>query len=1325
MRKFLFYLVVLCLSWSSYGQLLSEDFEGTTFPPSGWTLNQTNPNVTWYQLSGGVTGWNSGKTAAVDYDDVSNQDEWLITPSLDLTSATNPELSFSIGYSYYWAVSPEDNYDVHVKVSTDNGVSWTSIWDDTQEPSFTTPFMKINKLLDLTAFAGESNVKIAFQYIGFDGAGLYLDDVVVGEELPVNYCEPTAANANWEYITNVNFAGINNDTTGIAGLNDYTNQIAEVTVGDTETLSVTISPDGSDYLTVFIDWNQNGSFLDAGEAYVLATDTDDEGPFTEDIEIPADAVPGETRMRVMLRFSEAPEPCGSYTFGEIEDYTINITEGATEPGDETCFTLNHPILQTFDGSYFKWDTGQASDTTIAGYHFNPYASNSNLSFYFGSNGGSAVSSAATGTGWLVLEPGDIVGPNSVFSSGTGTATNWIGGVDGYLGISFPCDAGTCYGYAKLVTTGPTGFPATLVDYCFDPTGEAVVIPGNEEPSEPNCDQSVASNDLENGGLFGGANNQRLAVDIVAVPNSSFDLQQIKLNIAQAAAPTYFNIIIREDANGLPGNALHTLNDVEVDNTVMVGTNFGLTFYTYTFDVSAENISLDGGTTGARYWMEVASDAAGWESTFADTYDLRGAFFNNVSGQWRVDATEYVYELIGECTGEPACQEITEFPFTETFENDSFSRLCWSNEYVEWTAGWSYTAGAQGGVITTGNGGEGLNAKFVSNGDDEVTKLVSPVFNLDGYTEAKLTFSYAQEAWFGDQNELKVYYRVDASSAWVELAHYDSQVTSWTEVELDLPNPSATYQIAFEGIDNWGHASVVDDVTISVESEEEPEEGCLDAPYGQYPSNIVTPSCSGTIENITGAAWTGEFSLVQVTAGVEYIFSSSITTDFVTIADENGTVVYAAGTESVTWTATADEVIRVYLHLDEECNAINSGTRAKRVLCGEVPPAPENDECDGAIALSCGDTMTGSTLGANDSGGNTSNDVFFTFTGNGTEELVTISLCGSDYDTVVAVYSDCTLTNQIAMNDDSGNCPMFQSEVSFISDGTSTYVILVEGYSGFFGDEAGDFELTVTCGEVPEQPGEPDFPCFFGDGLTSSFDNAYNIEMSNDFRSADDFIVEEGTQFTMQHITIDTNQQSVPDNVVIYIREDNGGSPGAVIETINTVPTSATAYAEAFSDPIYHMTFDLATPIVLTEGTYWLDTKMSAPTGEVVWWLATSTGSHGSVAYQSTNNGATWAPNADGLSLVFFVAGECETLGINDLNSFDFAYYPNPVKDVLNITTKKNVENVSVFNLAGQKVLGNAKVSNGQINVSTLATGTYVFRVTLEDGQVETFKIIKK
>lgn len=295
-------------------------------------------------------------------------------------------------------------------------------------------------------------------------------------------------------------------------------------------------------------------------------------------------------------------------------------------------------------------------------------------------------------------------------------------------------------------------------------------------------------------------------------------------------------------------------------------------------------------------------------------------------------------------------------------------------------------------------------------------------------------------------------------------------------------------------------------------------------------------------------------------------------------------------------------------------------------------------------------------------------------------------------------------------------------------GAENYMELTEGETYYliadlFANEATTVTVKVTC-DI-DRPQEPDFDCFQGDGLTLVYPNAYGIDGNSNFRIADDFFVEEGIIFTMKQITIDVNQQEVPDNAVINIREDNNGEPGEVIETITMAPTSALEYDTAFGDPIYHLTFDLDEPIVLSAGTYWLDPLMTTPSGETVWWLATSTGSHGSFPYQSNDYGQTWTIDPESNQMVFFVAGDCdEDLGVADFNATDFTFYPNPVSNVLNISSEKGVESASVFNLLGQSVM-NSKVANGQIDVSSLATGTYLFKVTFEDGSVGNFKIIKK
>jgi len=128
----------------------------------------------------------------------------------------------------------------------------------------------------------------------------------------------------------------------------------------------------------------------------------------------------------------------------------------------------------------------------------------------------------------------------------------------------------------------------------------------------------------------------------------------------------------------------------------------------------------------------------------------------------------------------------------------------------------------------------------------------------------------------------------------------------------------------------------------------------------------------------------------------------------------------------------------------------------------IPSVSTNDECSGAIAVACGETVTGTTVGDTDSGGSASADEFFSFTGTGSVEFVTASLCNNtDFDTIIRIYEDCTLVNEIANNDDF--CGLFgPSQVSFVSDGTSTYYIMVEGFDA---PDVGNFELTITCDDV--------------------------------------------------------------------------------------------------------------------------------------------------------------------------------------------------------------------------------------------------------------------
>src|SRR5690625_1015278 len=185
----------------------------------------------------------------------------------------------------------------------------------------------------------------------------------------------------------------------------------------------------------------------------------------------------------------------------------------------------------------------------------------------------------------------------------------------------------------------------------------------------------------------------------------------------------------------------------------------------------------------------------------------------------------------------------------------------------------------------------------------------------------------------------------------------------------------------------------------------------------------------------------------------------------------------------------------------------------------------------------------------------------------------------------------------------------------------------------------EIEIMEADGTTEPDP-EPE-DCSQGIPSFADVPNAVNITIGNDFMNADDFIVDEGVLFTLNQITLDTNQQEVPDEVIIYIHEDDNGFPGAIIETINTVPDSSDQVGEAFGDPIYHLVFNLDTPIEFQEGRYWINSKMSTPSNEVVWLAVTDEASHELTLRRSQDGGDTWTADASGYNAIMTVSGLCE------------------------------------------------------------------------------------
>lgn len=82
------------------------------------------------------------------------------------------------------------------------------------------------------------------------------------------------------------------------------------------------------------------------------------------------------------------------------------------------------------------------------------------------------------------------------------------------------------------------------------------------------------------------------------------------------------------------------------------------------------------------------------------------------------------------------------------------------------------------------------------------------------------------------------------------------------------------------------------------------------------------------------------------------------------------------------------------------------------------------------------------------------------------------------------------------------------------------------------------------------------------------------------------------------------------------------------------------------------------------------------------------------------------------------------LSVNN-NSIDtFNIFPNPVSDILNISSNSIIQNLSIYNMNGQKVI-ETNTSLKQIDISNFSSGVYLLKVVGENEEIIYKKIVKK
>jgi PKD repeat protein len=169
---------------------LSEGFVSATFPPTNWTSNNINGDAIFWTRTTTAGGQGSAESMIFDnynLDAAGARDE-IQTPKYSFSGLTSATLTFDVAYRPYDNVTYTDS--LAVLVSTDCGQTFTQVYmkggatlatvAGTQTatifvPSGTTQWR--NETVSLNAYAGQTNVMVAFQNRGHWGQAIYVDNI--------------------------------------------------------------------------------------------------------------------------------------------------------------------------------------------------------------------------------------------------------------------------------------------------------------------------------------------------------------------------------------------------------------------------------------------------------------------------------------------------------------------------------------------------------------------------------------------------------------------------------------------------------------------------------------------------------------------------------------------------------------------------------------------------------------------------------------------------------------------------------------------------------------------------------------------------------------------------------------------------------------------------------------------------------------------------------------------------------------------------------------------------------------------------------------------
>lgn len=168
--------------------------------------------------------------------------------------------------------------------------------------------------------------------------------------LSSGYCTAKGNNSTYEWIARTKLNTIDRSSGSDGGYYNGTALITDLNKGTSYTLQHQAGTSGSSgtlYWKAWIDFNRDNDFLDAGEE-ILSLASSSTALLSKTFTVPSGAATGQARLRIAVRYGGYATSCGNFSYGEVEDYTVNLKVAGTlisgiDQGDDDAKIYPNPF----------------------------------------------------------------------------------------------------------------------------------------------------------------------------------------------------------------------------------------------------------------------------------------------------------------------------------------------------------------------------------------------------------------------------------------------------------------------------------------------------------------------------------------------------------------------------------------------------------------------------------------------------------------------------------------------------------------------------------------------------------------------------------------------------------------------------------------------------------------------------------------------------------------------------------------------------------------------------------------------------------------------